>query len=550
MRRCRQPARLGPSSSWSRDRGARKACADALDRSVASGPVAAVPRPTQLRSVPLADLAALVGATVEPDAARTDISGVTLMSGEVQPGDLFTALPGAHTHGARFAAAAVDAGAAAILTDPPGAASLTPSGTIPVLVVPDPRGVLGQVSAVVYGDPSRRLSVLGVTGTNGKTTTSYLLEAALGAAGRMAGLIGTIETRMHTVDGLLTVPAQRTTPEAPDLQATLAVMAERGVDAVAMEVSSHALALDRVAGTVFEVAAFTNFSQDHLDFHGDLEAYFQAKSLLFDGRAKHEVVMVDDSWGRRLVGPDTITVSASSDVEAGWHTSAPAMTQSRTSFVAHGPDGRSVPVGLSLPGRFNVANAILALAILDCLGVDLERAAEGLATARVPGRMEIVDAGQPFTALVDYAHTPAAVSTLLAALRPESDGALILVLGCGGDRDTGKRPLMGEVAVRGSDVLIITDDNPRSENPAEIRSQMRAGALSVGPNQRGEVREVAGRADAIAAAIDRASSGDIVVIAGKGHEQGQEISGGVTAFDDRAVLRAVLAEHGWTGADS
>ncbi|MDQ3734418.1 MAG: UDP-N-acetylmuramoyl-L-alanyl-D-glutamate--2,6-diaminopimelate ligase [Actinomycetota bacterium] len=507
----------------------------------------AVPRPTHLRPTPLADLAALLGTPLDAPAEQIDVFGVTLMSSDVRPGDLFSALPGANTHGIRFAAAAVQAGAVAILTDPQGAAArAVPSGT-PVLVVPDPRAVLGRVCAVVYGDPSRRLSVLGVTGTNGKTTTSYLLEAALGSAGRMAGLIGTIETRMQTVGGPVAVPAHRTTPEAPDLQATLALMAEHGVEAVAMEVSSHALALDRVAGTAFEVAAFTNLSQDHLDFHGDLEAYFRAKALLFDGRAKHEVVMVDDSWGVRLVGPDTITVSPAGNTAAQWHSSGVTVAGSRTSFVALGPAGRSVPVTLSLPGGFNVANAMVALAILDCIGVDLELAATGLGTARVPGRMEVVDAGQPFTALVDYAHTPAAVSNLLAALRPQTAGAVILVLGCGGDRDTGKRSLMGEVAARGSDVLIITDDNPRSEDPAAIRASMRAGALGVGGAQRGEVIEVDGRADAIATAVDRARPGDSVVIAGKGHEQGQEIDGVVTPFDDRAVLLETLARHGWNG---
>lgn len=476
---------------------------------------------------------------------------MTLSSSDVQPGDLFTAIAGAKTHGVRFAASAIRAGAVAILIDPAGAAMLddpavdTPARGYPVLVVEDPRAVLGQVSAAVYGDPSRRLSVLGVTGTNGKTTTTYLLEAALAAAGQRAGMIGTIETRMRTAGGLITVPAQRTTPEAPDLQAILAVMAENGVGSVAMEVSSHALALDRVAGTRFEVAAFTNFSQDHLDFHGDLEAYFQAKALLFDGRAAHEVVMVDQEWGRRLVGPDTVTVSATGDTSAHWHSSAVTSAGGRTSFVAHGPGGRAVPVRLGLPGDFNVANALLALAILDCAGQDVQRAARGLARARVPGRMEVVAPGNPFTTLVDYAHTPVAVATLLRALRPQTSGALILVLGCGGDRDTGKRPLMGEVAARGSDVLLITDDNPRSENPATIRAAMRAGAEAVPTSEAALVLEVEGRAEAIAAAVDRAATGDTIVIAGKGHELGQEIDGLVTAFDDREVLRTVLAARGW-----
>lgn len=496
----------------------------------------------------LADLATLLGVPLGTESAGVEISGVTLNSAQVRPGDLFTALPGARTHGVRFAGAAADAGAVAILTDPIGAAAAATTGR-PVLVTADPRAELGRVSAAVYGDPSRRLSVLGVTGTNGKTTTSYLLESALSAAGEPAGLIGTIETRMHTPDGLMAVPALRTTPEAPDLQATLALMVENGITAVAMEVSSHALALDRVAGTAFAVAAFTNFSQDHLDFHGDLEAYFQAKALLFDGRAGREVVMVDEAWGRRLVRPDTVTVSAAGDLAASWHSSDVATAGGQTSFVAHGPDDRRLPVTLSLPGDFNVANALLALAILDCTDVDLERAVTGLATARVPGRMEVVAAGQPFTALVDYAHSPAAVQTLLQALRP-TGGAVIMVLGCGGDRDTGKRPLMGEVAARGADLLIITDDNPRSEDPAAIRAAMRAGAIAVDAAARGEVIEVAGRADAIAGAADRAGPGDTVVIAGKGHEQGQEIDGVITPFDDRAVLRRVLASRGWIGEGS
>ena len=503
-------------------------------------------RPTQLPPVPLAELAVLVDAQPEKKPGSVDISGVTLRSIDVRRGDLFAALPGANTHGIRFAGAAIQAGATAILTDPAGGAAMS-DVDLPLLVVADPRAVLGRIAAAVYGDPSRALSVLGVTGTNGKTTTCYLLEAALAAAGHKAGLIGTIETRMRTGDRWMSVPAQRTTPEAPDLQATLALMAENGVESVAMEVSSHALALDRVAGTAFDVAGFTNFSQDHLDFHGDLEAYFRAKALLFDGRAAHEVVMIDEQWGRRLVGPDTVTVSGVGSTKATWHSSEVSTKGGQTSFIAHGPAGRRLPVSLGLPGHFNVANALLALAMLNCAGVDVEEAAQGLAAARVPGRMEVVDAGQPFTALVDYAHTPAAVATVLQALRPLTDATLVLVLGCGGDRDTGKRPLMGEVAARGSDVLIITDDNPRSEDPAAIRAAMRVGAERLSAGQSGAVLEVAGRAEAIEAAVDRARPGDTVVIAGKGHEQGQEIDGVVTPFDDRELLRTALAGHGWIG---
>lgn len=505
-------------------------------------------RPRWQPPVPLADLAAQLAVRLAPQDRSILVSGVTLRSSDVIPGDLFTALPGANTHGIRYAAAAVAAGAVAVLTDAAGAADLPlGGGVVPVLVVAYARGVLGQVSAAVYGDPSARMSVLGVTGTNGKTTTCYLLEAALDAAGHRAGLIGTIETRMHTADGLVAIPAQRTTPEAPDLQAMLAVMAEHSVGSVAMEVSSHALALDRVAGTEFDVAGFTNFSQDHLDFHGDLEAYFAAKARLFDGRAAHEVVMVDDDWGRRLVRPDTVTVSATGQTPALWRAEEVRTGQGRTSFIAKGPDGLRVPVSLTLHGDFNVANALLALAMLHCAGVDVIRAAPGLTKARVPGRMEVVAAGQPFMAMIDYAHSPAALNTVLRAMRQQTIGRLILVLGCGGDRDTGKRPLMGEVAARGSDLLIITDDNPRSEDPALIRAAVREGALAHGGGNSAEVHEIGGRADAISAAVQRAAPGDTVLIAGKGHEQGQEIAGVIAAFDDRKVLRAVLADHGWEG---
>lgn len=505
----------------------------------------ALTRPTQLPAVPLAELAALLGSALEPASESIEVTGATLRSSDVRPGDLFAALPGARAHGIEFASEALAAGAVAILTDSAGADRMSEEGSAGLLVVPDPRSVLGPVCAAVYGDPSQQLSVLGVTGTNGKTTTSYLLEAALLAAGGRPGLIGTIETRMQTDSGLQSVPALRTTPEAPDLQATLALMLENGIGSVAMEVSSHALALDRVAGTAFDVAGFTNLSQDHLDFHGDLDAYFMAKAMLFDGRAAHEVVVVDDEWGQRLVGPETVTVSASGCSSTSWYASDVSSRGGQTSFLAHGPAGIRLAVSLGLPGDFNVANALLALAMLDCAGIDTARAVAGLGTARVPGRMEVVDEGQPFTAVVDYAHTPAAVATVLKALRSQTAGKLILVLGCGGDRDTAKRPLMGEVAARGSDLLIITDDNPRSEDPAAIRGAMRAGTRGIAAGSIGAVLEVAGRSEAIGTAIDRARPGDTVVIAGKGHEQGQEMDGLIAAFDDRQVLRAVLAANGW-----
>jgi len=479
-------------------------------------------------------LAAAFGLPVPVGGGETVLTGLTLDSRAVRIGDLYAALPGTNVHGAKFVGQAVGAGAVAVLTDPGGEAAAA-VGSVPVLVADDPRARLGEIAAWVYGRTG--LPVIGITGTNGKTTVVHLLEAGLRAAGVVPGLIGTVETRI----GDAAVPSTRTTPEAPDLHALLAVMAERGVQAVAMEVSSHALAQHRVDGLRFAVGAFTNLSQDHLDFHGDLERYFDAKALLFDGRCEHEVVNVDDTYGRRLVGPATITVSANGDPREHWR-AGDITTDARggSRFTVSGPDGVSFAAEVGLPGRFNVANALLALAILATAGVDPARAAAGIGRATVPGRMEPVTAGQPFTALVDYAHTPDAVSTLLAALRPITPGQLIVVLGCGGDRDQGKRQLMGAAAARGADLLMVTDDNPRSEDAGAIRAAMLRGVYEVSPDARAEVLEVAGRREAIAAAVARAGSADTVVVAGKGHEQGQETDGVLRPFDDRRILAELI----------
>jgi UDP-N-acetylmuramoyl-L-alanyl-D-glutamate--2,6-diaminopimelate ligase len=385
-----------------------------------------------------------------------------------------------------------------------------------------------------------------VTGTNGKTTTSYLLDAGLRAAGETTGLVGTIETRI----GEWVAPSARTTPEAPDLQALLAVMVERGVGSVSMEVSSHALALHRVDGTAFEVVAFSNLSQDHLDFHADLDDYFNAKARLFTQQfARAGVVNVDDEHGRRLLGLADIpltTVSATTR-DAQWWLSESAGSDNgtaggqRTDFVVHGPDVET-PVSIRLPGSFNVANALLAFVTLVVAGVDPRAAAGGIADVFVvPGRMEAVSASQPFAALVDYAHTPDAVVTLLTTLRPTTTGRLIVVLGCGGDRDRAKRPLMGAAAARLADVAVLTSDNPRSEEPDQIVAAMLDGAMGVAPEQRGELIVELDRRTAIQIAVNQARSGDVVVVAGKGHEQGQEVGGVVYPFDDRTVLRAELA---------
>ncbi|WP_448613134.1 UDP-N-acetylmuramoyl-L-alanyl-D-glutamate--2,6-diaminopimelate ligase [Modestobacter sp. URMC 112] len=507
-----------------------------------------VPRPPGTRPLSLAELGDLVGVPVAGDPA-TRVSGVTLASTGVQPGDLYAALPGARTHGARYAADAAARGAAAVLTDPVGEAEARAAG-LPVCVVPDPRDLLGAVAARVYGSPGERLTMIGITGTNGKTTTAYLVEAGLAAAGRTSGLIGTVQTRTRGRDAAgapvtTALPSVRTTPEAPDLHALLASMAASGVQAVVMEVSSHALVLGRVGGVRFAAAGFTNLSRDHLDFHGDQESYFQAKARLFDGRAAVEVVDVDDPAGRRLVTPDTVTVTTRGAAGAHWSATgvAPGPGGGSTFTLRH-RDGRSWPVRLRLPGSFNVANAVLAVALLDAVGVPVTDAVAGLADAVVPGRMEPVVAGQPFTALVDYAHTPDAVRTALAALRGSTRGRLLTVLGCGGDRDAGKRADMGAAAAAGSDLLVVTDDNPRSEDPAEIRRAVREGAERVPAEQRAEVLEVGDRRAALAAAVRRARPGDTLLVAGKGHETGQEVGSQVLPFDDREVLREVLGELG------
>jgi UDP-N-acetylmuramoyl-L-alanyl-D-glutamate--2,6-diaminopimelate ligase len=499
-------------------------------------------RPVETPARRLVDLADRLGAFLVAGGGPSDaaITGVTYDSAAVLPGDLYAALPGTHTHGARFADRAVAAGAVGVLTDDAGQSIVDAAGA-PVLVVGDPRAQLGDVASWIYDEPSKRLRVLGVTGTNGKTTTSYLIDAGLRAAGEKTGLVGTIETRI----GEWVAPSARTTPEAPDLQALLAVMLERGVGSVSMEVSSHALALHRVDGTAFEVVAFSNLSQDHLDFHADLDDYFNAKARLFTPQfAATGVVNVDDEHGRRLLGVAEIpltTVSATSRDAQWWLSDLSPGRASGTEFVVHGPDV-VMPVSIRLPGSFNVANALLAFVTLVVGRVDPQAAARGIAdVAVVPGRMEAVSVSQPFTALVDYAHTPDAVVTLLATLRPTTTGRLIVVLGCGGDRDRAKRPLMGAAAARLADVAVLTSDNPRSEQPEQILAAMLDGAMEVAPEQRAEVIVELDRRTAIQIAVSRARAGDVVVVAGKGHEQGQEVGGVVYPFDDRTVLRAELA---------
>jgi UDP-N-acetylmuramoyl-L-alanyl-D-glutamate--2,6-diaminopimelate ligase len=497
------------------------------------GAVAAI-RPRRTEPVALGDLAELLGLVPDPAYDAVTVGGVTLDSRAVRPGDLYAAVPGAVTHGAEYVVQAKAAGAVAVLTDPTGRDRAQASG-LPVLVTDLPRQVIGAVAARVYGEPTRALRLFGVTGTNGKTTTTYLLDAVLRRAEPTA-LVGTIETRI----GDEVVKSVRTTPEAPDLQALFAVMCEQGVRSVSMEVSSHALAMGRVGGARFAIAGFTNLSQDHLDFHADLEDYFAAKASLFTPeRCDLAVVNVDDEHGRRLA--DTVEVPlvtiSPSGAPADWRVTAtrPATGQ-RTSLDVEGPDGR-LTVEIALPGEFNVANALLAVAMLRSAGVPAEQIAAGLATATVPGRMELFTRGDGLAVVVDYAHSPDAIELALTAVRGGTKGRVISVVGCGGDRDRSKRPAMGAAAARHSDVVIVTDDNPRSEDPAVIRAAAVDGANQLGT---AEVQEIGDRRAAIAAAVALGGPGDTVVVLGKGHETGQEIAGVVHPFDDRQTVREVL----------
>ena len=511
-------------------------------------PVARALRPSAVSGVRLPALAAQVGAVLADRGASGTgvvpdilVSGVTLRAQDVRPGDLFAALPGSSTHGARYAGDALDSGAVAVLTDAAGVAEMAAktrtTTTVPVLVHPNPRTVLGGLAATVYGNPSETITVIGITGTSGKTTTTYMVESGLRAACRTAGLIGTIGIRIDGTD----IPSALTTPEAPALQAMLAAMAERGVDTVVMEVSSHALALGRVDGTRFAVGGFTNLSRDHLDFHPTMADYFEAKALLFDPdspvRARKAVVCIDDDAGRAMAARfgDAITVSTTG-APAHWAatdvTPAGAGGQEFTAVDSAGVHHR---VGIRLPGHYNIANCLVALAILDTVGVSPEQAAPGLLQTRVPGRMEKIDRGQDFLALVDYAHKPGALRAVLTTLK-RPGRRLAVVFGAGGERDPGKRGPMGEVAAELADLVVVTDDNPRGEDPAAIRREIVAGAS----HGAAEVVEIADRREAIRHAVAWAGPGDAVLIAGKGHEIGQSAGGRTRPFDDRVELAEAL----------
>jgi UDP-N-acetylmuramoyl-L-alanyl-D-glutamate--2,6-diaminopimelate ligase len=473
---------------------------------------------------------------------RTEIASVTHDSRAVGVGDLFCCVPGSTADGHDHAPAAVAAGAAALLVERPLGLDVAE------VQVASVREAMGPVAAAAWGDPSRKLAVLGVTGTNGKTTTTWLLEAIARAAGIRAGVIGTIGSR---IDGV-PLPAERTTPEATELQALLARMATAGVGLAAIEVSSHALVMHRVDGTRFAAACFTNLSHDHLDFHAGIEEYFEAKALLFDpDRTDAAATNLDDPHGAEIArraeaaglgvlgfGLDAPEAAVrATDLDAGSGGNTFRLVTPYGSGLVHSP----------LVGRFNASNALAAAATALAAGLDVEAVAAGLsAPVVVPGRMERIEVGQPFGVLVDYAHTPDGLEQVLRAARPlvTGGGRLVVVFGCGGDRDRAKRPAMGKAAAGLADVIVVTSDNPRSEEPQAIIDEVVAGIPS-GTHPLVE----ADRRQAIREALDGRRAGDVVVVAGKGHESGQTAGGVTVPFDDRVVTREELARLGWDQPD-
>jgi len=478
-------------------------------------------------------VAAIANATLTGNAS-TVISGLTLNSNAVQEGDLFIALPGEKAHGADFAADAIARGAVAVLTDAEGASKI--SG-VPVIVSSNPRRAAGVISAWFYSEPMRDLYSVGVTGTNGKTTVTTLLHQIMSAAGRESGLIGTVETRI----GDEVVASKRTTPESSDLQALSAVMRERHMRNLVMEVSSHAIALERIRGSHFSVVAFTNLSQDHLDFHKSMDDYFAAKSKLFTFEfADLAVINIDDAYGVKLGSSTELPVMTVSrhDHNATWHYVSITRDYVGAHVAIRGSAGILIEGKVHLHGGYNFDNLLMAVAIATESGIDpIDIAAILPQLTGAAGRLEAVRLGQNFTALVDYAHSPDAVARVLETAHEITDGRVIAVLGCGGDRDASKRPLMGKALHEGADVAIFTSDNPRSEKPEAILVQMTLGLDIQEPNA-----IIEDRADAIRAAVNEAQAGDVVLVLGKGHEKGQEIAGVNHPFDDRVELAKAIED--------
>ncbi len=466
-----------------------------------------------------------------PAAAGTvKITNLAYDNRQVEPGTLFFCVPGFTRDGHEFADEAIAKGAVALVVERPLELG------VPEILVESVRAAMAPAAAAFYGDPTSSLEVIGVTGTNGKTTTAFLVRALLEANGRRTGLLGTVKSVIGGVEH----GVHRTTPEAIDLQRTFRAMLDAGDEACVMEVSSHALELHRADAIHFAAAVFTNLTQDHLDFHKTMEAYFAAKRRLFvECRPRHAIVNADDGYGARLAAALGSAITFALDRPATYRARVLQTDLGGSRFEVVTPEG---PVELRSPlaGRFNVSNVLAAFAVVRTLGVPAKAAAKVIASSgQVPGRFETVDEGQPFAVLVDYAHTPDSLENVLQATRAMADGRVHLVFGCGGDRDRGKRPIMGTIATAMADRVIVTSDNPRSEDPDAIIEEILAGAG-------GDVEHNADRHEAIALAIQGAQRGDVVLIAGKGHEQGQEFEAGRRIpFDDvtvaREVLRGVLA---------
>ncbi len=469
-------------------------------------------------------LGELFGALAGGDAG-VPVSSLAYDDRDVRPGTVFFCVPGLTRDGHDFAPAAIERGAAAVVVDRPLGLA------VPQIRVDDVRAAMAPAAALLHGDPTARLALVGITGTNGKTTTAFLTRALLEEGGRRTGLLGTVDQ----VVGGVAAPAVRTTPEAIDLQATFAAMLDAGDDACVMEVSSHALELHRVDAIHWRVAVFTNLTQDHLDFHSSMDDYFLAKRRLLEADAGLRVTNVDDAFGRRLAEdfPDALTIGIDSD-DAALRAGDLRADFTGTSFRAGGMELR-----VGLPGTFNVLNALGAVAAARHLGVDDPTIAAALPAAlTAPGRFQPVDEGQDFAVLVDYAHTPDSLDNVLRAARGLTKGRVITVFGCGGDRDRAKRPLMGEIAAREADAVVVTSDNPRSEDPDTIIGEILAG---VPASAAGRVEAIEDRRAAISRGVELARGGDVLVIAGKGHEQGQELTGGrKVPFDDAAVAHELL----------
>jgi len=523
-------------------------------------------RPASVAAVPLAAIAGALGVTAPDGSQDLGVTGITLNSRAVEPGDLYMALPGATRHGADFVPQAVEAGAVAVVTDDAGARqlALATEQPVPVLIIEEPRAAVGPLSALIYRSQPEDAafpSLFGVTGTNGKTTTTYFINSLLRALGKQPGLIGTIEI----VAGGEPIPSLLTTPESPDVHALLALMRERGLDAASMEVSSHAISYRRVDSVMFDVAGFTNLTQDHLDLHGSMEEYFNTKAELFSAsRARRSVVTVDDEWGRKLAGLADIPVTTLSAASGGaadasggasdadWRVASINPRGLGSEFELRHSDGRTLRVHTGLPGDFNVANAALATVMVLASGVDeteLQNAldAHDPFTVAVPGRMQLVST-EP-ASVVDFAHNPDALARALMAVRsPEEGSRVIVVFGATGQRDQGKRPTMGAIAARLADVVIISDDDPHDEDAAAIRADVLAGAYAAREeeNLASEIIESYPRDAAIRLAVDLATAKDTILIAGRGHEVWQEVNGVNLALDDRVELRAALTSKGFS----